>query len=48
MIGDFVYFIRAGQILARSRISGCRRMDVSEMAALIQAFKLKSHAGALK
>lgn len=31
IVGDFVYFIRAGQMLARSRISGCRRMDASEM-----------------
>ena len=31
IIGDFVYFIRAGQMLARSTISGCRRMDASEM-----------------
>ena len=31
IIGDFVYFIRAGQMLARSRITDCRRMDASEM-----------------
>lgn len=31
IIGDFVYFIRAGQMLARSKITGCRRMDASEM-----------------
>ena len=31
IIGDFVYFIRAGQMLARSKITDCRRMDVSEI-----------------
>ena len=31
MIGDFVYFIRAGQMLARSEITDCRWMDASEM-----------------
>jgi hypothetical protein len=31
IIGDFVYFIRAGQMLARSKITDCRWMDVSEM-----------------
>jgi hypothetical protein len=31
IVDDFVYFIRAGQMLARSTITGCRRMDASEM-----------------
>jgi hypothetical protein len=31
IIGDFVYFIRAGQMLARSKITDCRWMDVSDM-----------------
>lgn len=31
IVGEFVYFIRAGQMLARAKISGCRWMDASEM-----------------
>lgn len=41
IIGDFVYFIRAGQMLARSRITDCRRMDASEMGGTYTSVQIE-------